>query len=331
VSQLYDDLAKLDRGIADRWKARSKDNPAHVITDADVEAIVFPLLLKDKSISELQAEAIMHLIVTPDWTDPALGTLRIYVELADKYSLFDDNAAPLTTDVQLKPVFTALAMDTIGRIIFKSPKSGISYGPHDYLAIKNLIKNSKVTVLEVKLHGLEGFGVSTAGKYKSDRNTLFLYDETSPAFRINTVVHETTHAAQDWRDVRILHKYAEADAYVAGAVSDRSRGTGEQTKTGEIFDAAFKAAKFVMEHDTEATNKDWIGAYEAVVHAVEKSQLYKSVKNVPMETKDKGEADNEKGQMAALVRAIDQERNQRVRYAPGATRTRHTAVRGRAR
>ena len=55
-SKFYDELAALDRGIAGRWKARSRGNPKYKLKPKDVEAILDPLLFNNPSetISEKQ-------------------------------------------------------------------------------------------------------------------------------------------------------------------------------------------------------------------------------------------------------------------------------------
>jgi len=39
MSQLFDDLALLDRKIANRWKIRTRDNVRHVLSEADIDFI----------------------------------------------------------------------------------------------------------------------------------------------------------------------------------------------------------------------------------------------------------------------------------------------------
>jgi len=68
MSALYDQVAALDKGIADRWKARTRDNPGHKLTPGDIDAIVSPMLKKSDlqrgaaRITEKQAEAIVALV-----------------------------------------------------------------------------------------------------------------------------------------------------------------------------------------------------------------------------------------------------------------------------
>ena len=61
------------------------------------------------------------------------------------------------------------------------------------------------------------------------------------------IVHEATHAIQDWQDVAAKNKYIEADAYIAGAVADLAQGGNVvAAQTGLIYPAATSAAKLVL-------------------------------------------------------------------------------------
>jgi hypothetical protein len=40
MSQLFDDLAKLDRNIAHRWKRRTRDNERHILSARDIDFIL---------------------------------------------------------------------------------------------------------------------------------------------------------------------------------------------------------------------------------------------------------------------------------------------------
>lgn len=69
MSQLYDQIAALDNGVADRWKARTHDNAHDKLTPADGDSILSPLLKTEKKekkasakITEKQAEAIVAMV-----------------------------------------------------------------------------------------------------------------------------------------------------------------------------------------------------------------------------------------------------------------------------
>src|ERR1700761_3629079 len=44
MSQLFDNLAALDRKLADRWKIRTRDNVRHILTTADIDFILADLI-----------------------------------------------------------------------------------------------------------------------------------------------------------------------------------------------------------------------------------------------------------------------------------------------
>jgi len=108
-------------------------------------------------------------------------------------------------------------------------------------------------------HGLTREVVATRGEYNylSDPRLLGIYQPNSsiaamdPLWLEAVVVHECTHAVQDWEKVPALDViHSEADAYIAEWVVRRSRGQNEAVARGQgdLELAAFNAAKFVIEN-----------------------------------------------------------------------------------
>ena len=293
ASPLYEELLKLDRGIAERWKKRARDNPKHKLTIDDVDFIVFPLA-KQAAIYERQSAALMKLLGGAEFADAGLVELRVFVELADeRLGLFRAGADPLITPDELKFINNAFGMGVIGRINFKSPKTGLAYGVGSFLAIQQLIAESRIIVLQIRTSGLSTM-MRGIGRYTSDANWLYMYDAGTPDAQTMTIVHEAAHAFQDWRDAKtILHKHAEADAYIAGAVADHATGTGKQSLAGPIYDVAYKTARLVVDRQAVPSNADWIKGYDDVVAEVEKSPLYVKVKDLALVTTEKGQGSEE--------------------------------------
>jgi hypothetical protein len=77
MSKFYDELAALDRGIANRWKARSHDNPDFRLQPKDIEVILDPLMQPKGMIKETQVEAIEKLILEGKCTNDALAVLQV--------------------------------------------------------------------------------------------------------------------------------------------------------------------------------------------------------------------------------------------------------------
>jgi hypothetical protein len=289
---LFKELADLDVGIAERWQecARAHGNRKFKLKEDDVKAILFSLLSKDRAVTEKQAKAIMLLVRSGAFSDDGFATLIAYVQIADKYGFLQPGASPLTTTAELKPILGALGMGMISKITFKSPGTGLSYSPSHYLAIKELIAKSKITVLEIRLGGLNiKVGLTTAGNYRTDQNFLYVLDGVPPNKKMPTIVHEVTHAIQDWRDVRTLCKYAEADAYIAGAIADQTMTGGDLAHGGPMFEAAANAARKVIKGQTDQSDQSWTRAYDDVAAEVEKNPGYASVANEAFQTTEKDE------------------------------------------
>lgn len=258
MSALYDQVAALDKGVADRWKAQTHDNPKHGLTADDVDAIISPLLKTKKGtakISKAQAEAIVTLLRGTTFAKGGLDRLRFWIQFAERSialdlrGLFDD---------ELTPIYHALAIGA--HISFTSPGTKIAYAPHDYMATVQLIKQDKIMVFKAEMSDLTIF-TQKDGEYRSNLNMLIIYSKIDSDAFTQTVVHESTHAIQDWRDVTTRRRFIEADGYIAGST------TVDEPFDGELQLAAFKASRFVNERKALSGNKDWQKAYENVVKA----------------------------------------------------------------
>ena len=310
TSPLYEELLKLDRGIAERWKKRARDNPKHKLTEKDIDYIIPPLIKDQTALYERQAAALMKMLGGAEFTDDALTLFAVYVRIFDEeMGLFRAGAEPLVTPDELKFINNAFGMGVIGKINFKSPKTSLSYGVESFLAIQQLIAESRIIVLQVRTKGLSRM-MSGIGRYTSDSNWLYMYDASTPDEQTMTIVHEATHAFQDWRNAKMIHKHAEADAYIAGAVADHATGTGKQSLTGPIYDVAYNTAKLVVAGQAVPSNAAWIKGYDSVVAEVAKSPLYARVKNLPFITAEKGGSSDESDRLGVILAGIEKKQKQ---------------------
>src|SRR5262249_37814744 len=199
MSKLYDDLAALDKKIADRWKTRTRDNDMHVLSATDIDFILADVIKSARTtdITEKQGSAIVKLMqaslaADEKKSDPALRRLAHYVDvLGDAKRL---NLQPLVTREELKPIADILGRDTVSRIIFKSPGTKISYAPFDYIAVGQLILNRDVKVFMSMAGGLSSLA-TTRGEYWHEENFFFIYEIPMRERRLN-FVHEGTHVIQ---------------------------------------------------------------------------------------------------------------------------------------
>lgn len=304
-SKFYDELAALDRGIANRWKARSRDNPKYELKLKDMEAILEPLLFNNpsKKITDNQIKAIAKLVTEVEWTLEAGLAAQTYVQLAVKYGFMARGGQVLVTPDELRDVTNALGMGMTGKIAFKSPRTNFSYVPGHYQVILDLISKHEIIVTKVHMHGMEIFGdLKTEASYASDENRLATYQLNTPAKDAMFIVHEATHSIQDRADVSAKNKYIEADAYIAGVVADLAqRGKGTADLTGWVWTPAKEAAKLVLAGKASADDKAWTDAYDAVVKEVESDDDYKTSNEQMFDPKRKKEGKREKDQFDKIL------------------------------
>ena len=178
-SKFYDELAALDRGIANRWKARSRDNPKYELKLKDMEAILEPLLFNNpsKTITDNQIKAIAKLVTEVEWTLEAGSAAQSYIQLGVKYGFMARGGQVLVTPDELRDVTNALGAGMTGKIAFKSPRTNFSYVPGHYQVILDLISKHEIIVTKVRMHGMDVFAGSNnaSATYGSDDNRLSTY------------------------------------------------------------------------------------------------------------------------------------------------------------
>lgn len=301
MSELYDRAAKLDRGVADRWKARSGDKPDYKLKPDDIDAMMGPLVGRGKTMTESQANAVALLVqgTRIDRKDVPLirARLRNFMHKAEDAGSLD--LKPLITADELAPVLSALTTPSIGLINFKSPKTGLTYSAFDYAAVRKFVESKTILVAEALIGGLSPVAKQD-GEYNSDQNVLIVYSGLSPTDRIVTVVHESTHVIQDFRDAKGISTHFEADAFIAEAVVISSL-VGQQEFDDAIKEAAFAAAQLVIDRKASGSDKGWTDAYQAVLDAVNKSPVYRAKARLWV---DKGNADTT-SELAMLNKTID--------------------------
>jgi hypothetical protein len=97
MSQLFNDLAKLDRNIAHRWKTRTRDNERHILSARDIDFILADVIkaVRTTDTTEKQGTAIVLLInasIKADDVKSALAVDRIayYVNLWEEATVKGD-------------------------------------------------------------------------------------------------------------------------------------------------------------------------------------------------------------------------------------------------
>lgn len=325
TSPFYKELKALDYGIAERWKRATNDNPNRVL---DFDMIV-PILgwswktevdnghkiklpVYDKRLNGDQAKAIALLLDKMDETSKRLFLIALN-QANEAGKLFYGGRLYAPNDVKR---VTDFILPCAHAIAWRSPGSNFSYAPPQYFAVGALIKMQEIGVDEHSSGGL-GKVLTTAAAYDASENLLILDKTRSDAELRYSVLHEMTHAVQDWYDLMVIRLYTEADAYICGAVAART--TGQRVFKGNaLHDAAFAAAEFVFSKSAHISNVQWVYAYGAVVSEVEKS--YPNARTLPQNQevrKDGSMTEPEKIEAVIRELAAEAERGRRKQLEKG--------------
>lgn len=265
----FADLLKdNDAGVWKRWDKASGGKRLTSIGTNQLVAIALPIFEK-KIITPHQAKALSLLFLT-NLSNGAHATLR--QGIADAYEndfFFKGSARALTTVKELELLNGALGMGSVGKINFVSPETGLEYIPDLYSAIRSLVHQEKIRVFEVDAAMLK----DQVGLYRSDSKRLIMYLGWEPERSKMFMVHEATHAIQDWKDLagkKVKHK--EADAFIAGAVAAMT--VNKDTKILVHAKAEKPAVELILAGQATRGNDAWNRAYADVVKAVEVDESY---------------------------------------------------------
>jgi hypothetical protein len=293
MSQLFDDLAKLDRNIANRWKTRTRDQERHNLTARDIDFILADIIkaARTTDITEKQGTAIVLLINASIASDSvksaaAVDRLVYYVNLWEEALRL--NLQPVFGVDALLPIADFLRNGVVSRVMFKSPGTGITYAPFDYITVGQLILNGDVTVYMSKTGGLSSLS-DTVGAYLHEENMFMIYNMDPRSRRVN-FVHEATHIIQDWEDISSLAHHQEADAFIAQAIVELAlaKDYPAPPATDEVSKTSLAAAELVINKTAVDSNADWQTKYDHVVKAVgRRYKLYEV------------QADNKKGELSS--------------------------------
>ena len=173
----------------------------------------------------------------------------------------------------LAPVIDMLKEHTSSQYMkFTSPSPATHYAPSMYRTIANLIVDGKIAVFEYD-HGKEGEEESVkkqrGGTYKHKGNELLLLRGQQPVHRRAVLIHEATHAIQDYLNVGKAVKYIEADAYIAQTLVYLTYGS--KLKKTDLFKAAGKVAQGLRVPSPVVDSV----AYDELVAAITVHPLYK--------------------------------------------------------
>jgi hypothetical protein len=238
VSQLCNHIAALDKGLAERWKARTHAHAQPQLTPAGVDSILSPLLKTEKKasakISEKQAEAIVALVrERPDstrarWTGFDAGSISRKSLWPSTYIPWSarTGSCPLTTPWLALRKFPSQVLEqrlTMPRTI--TGQSRTSFG----------VKKKRGVIFQVRMADLFVL-TKDDGEYLSDFNRIVVYDKLGNLAFTSTIVPECRHAIQDWLDIAMQRRRS-------GCVHCRLCHVGHSAFEGDLSDAAFRAVR----------------------------------------------------------------------------------------
>lgn len=265
MDQLYHKLEWLDIGIAYAYDEATNRTCNGTIDRRGAERI-FAKAIDGDRITPQEAKALL-LVVEEAAFERGVATHLVNRIREDKTrsALLAGAARHLNAITGGRAdVFRALSMGVVGRIHFWSPESRIWFIPNHYLVIRHLIMTDEIQVYEVQASGLNHF--FELGSYTSGLNELVYYEVPNWDFycREATIVHEATHAIQDWMDIRpTREKYTQTDAILAQVVAQYA--VSHLVPRREPHRTAYlTAVPIVLRGDARYGNQRWYDAYYKV-------------------------------------------------------------------
>lgn len=152
------------------------------------------------------------------------------------------------TEAELSEVVTALGKAATA-VNFTSPKLPITYNAHQFFAMQQLVKDHKIHVVDLKAKPPKP---DVQAAYVAFWNVFYFYP--GPKDRVQVIVHEMTHAIQDWNDVKALGKYCEIDAYIVEGLVVRQLDGGRLQKDHPFYEAV----EMVVAGKATPKNPAWV-------------------------------------------------------------------------
>jgi hypothetical protein len=310
---VYQDLLQLDRGMADQFKRAVGDDFAGKVSEGEAK-LIFGKALDGSKITQNEAKALVTILGAARFEKGAKKSLKELVKSDEaKTALFDGTSERLTGH-QLDPVTAALtSVKGVGGINFRNP-AGHQFVPAHYAAVARLITDKKIAVYRMHAHNLNESAGLGGAFHSPSKNRLVVYSWTGTPSWQALVIHEATHAIQDWMDrngENYLVKYLEADAYTAQAVALYGMGktlAPDTRKPIHPLNFAFHStAKLLCDPQAkkEYTPARFKAAYDKLAEVIADYPLYRTKANEPRDftkkEKGKSEADQFKAVLADLA------------------------------
>jgi hypothetical protein len=270
MSELLDKLKALDDPIAKKYVALTKDDPKVQIDPKGANEIL-KVTRKDKKITDKELDAIILLIQMDVFTTDAKKVVEqgIITELT-KVTLKDPEAkGRLLNADEVNQVFSALSM-AAANVNFVSNGTFISFDAAKYEAIKVLIKQNDIMLVAAN-YPKRPAGLK--GEYHAASNIMFIFEGGSGGATIDApnIVHELTHAIQDFSDIYYYTKNVETDAYIAETVCERVMNKPIE-ENEKIFG---RAVDIAMKNKANLSNDNWMKTYRKAADDLDDLMSYK--------------------------------------------------------
>jgi hypothetical protein len=280
-AKIYEIMESFDKDLTATFEKLTNGNPNKKLKKADAQQIM-DVLLKDGKITYSEGVVMDKILYEGKFDEDALGLMALKLQEAIKlHDAFLNAAIKIPTpSSMMEPITNMLGITNTAKIEFTSPGSKLAYNTNQYLTIKSMVYNGDIPLYQAVVGSFRHnplINFTTAGTYTSDSNKLIYYDAYDQIENAITLVHEATHAIQDWLDVTSTVRFFEADAYIAGAVAAIALKQKRSyfPKTSPYVSAFDRAAPLVVKGKAKDPNdKAWAAAYKHVTDAVAKDPLY---------------------------------------------------------
>lgn len=165
-----------------------------------------------------------------------------------------------------------------GKVLFTSSGTKVTYQFAMYQAISKLVIEGDIQASSFDYGGEVLRNKDDGGVYESRDNTLTVAREGTALDFQQRVVHEATHAIQDFGNFPIQHRYGEADAYIAGAM------VAPRRSTDKLHNAGLEVVEKMVKDKTTVTDPK---LYKALLKAIMADKTYRRIGKKSMREKSK--------------------------------------------
>lgn len=311
AADIYDDLLELDSGIAKAYKESVGKSFTGTINTTEALKI-YRQASDGKKITSREAKALVRIIKAGKFEEGARDALL--EEVKSKRSLLEAGTRRELTGKDLNLVGSALSNSVVKAIHFSNLRHHL-FLPTHYQVIWRLILKKEITVYELVAHGLNRLAHMGGANYKPKKDQLNLYKSPRTDSWKALVVHEATHAIQDWMDRKGMPvREVEADAYTAQGVACHQLGVFVSTDLTHPLACAYHGTSRLIYEPGLRNSANFRArfetAYKELVGVISNYPLYSWKEGVARDYTDDDTEDeeSEKASFNKIHRALKKKR-----------------------